>query len=158
MFDAKRLQMYELFLNQQNVFAIFLFSACFFLQFAELFLQSIHAIVDTFFKSVANFRCKKLIVFYLNLYVCLLVEGCFRLHHLQGDFDVVNLIVETLQFRDFLLDEATQLIRSVEVNGLNSNFHNYLLFLWGAHLLGGPGWLICIVWLRRFTSLPGVCR
>ena len=81
--SPKRLQNYALFLILQNFGGFFLLIPLFFLVFHQLFLQSIDANVDCFFKSIADFVGIKLSIGNDNLYSGLLIFCGFWLHYFQ---------------------------------------------------------------------------
>ena len=98
--------------------------------FFELFVEGFHAEVDCFFEGVGGL-CGYLVGFLGDVEAddYLLVEGGFRLDHTERHFGTHYIGITTGQFFYFLVDKGSEFLADVKVDGIDVNFHIFLLFL-----------------------------
>ena len=100
-----------------------------FLIFFNLTEQRINAEVNTLFKRVAHLFSMQVITGQGNIDRSFFIFGSFRFYNLQYKFNLNYVFASSFEFCSFLFNKCIQFFCGIEVDGLNLEFHKYLLFL-----------------------------
>jgi hypothetical protein len=122
-------------LNLQNFSHFFLFIPQFFFEFGQLHLHCIDTLVDSFLESVARFRDEKRVAGNGYGEADFLVHGRGGLYDFQLHFHLLYFVVGLFQLGYFLFHECLQFVGCVKLDGLNLDFHKYLLFFKGYYFI-----------------------
>ena len=94
----------------------------------ELFFESLKSHVDGFFERVGGFVSDKIRVGReADFNDSLFIESSFRFNDFEGDVESSDVGIVTGKTFSFFSYESFELVGCIEVDGLNTNVHNFKL-------------------------------